>query len=452
MFSATLLPRPPLLSLSTSHHRPSTGDPVQALRTHFGFPGFRPGQEELVRAALEGRDSLGVLPTGGGKSLCYQVPALLLGGVTVVVTPLVSLMEDQVRRGREVGISSAALHAALPPFRREEVLRQARGGDLRLLFVAPERLETRGFQDLLPHLPIRLVTVDEAHCIAFWGHDFRPSYLKIGEIRTRVAAPVMALTATATPRVREEILRELRLRDPVRVLKSFDRPNLGWGVVPVPGGAPRIPLLRALVRRRSGARLIYASTRREVEGIRNRLVRTGMEAQAYHAGLPPAVREEVQGWFTRAPAPLVVATNAFGMGIDRADVRMVVHNRLPGTLEDYYQEAGRAGRDGAPALCLALAGPGDGGIHRRFLDGTHPPLRTPGELLDLVRGGPARERWRRRRVGWGQMRAVRAYARGGGCRRRAILAHFGESGAASGCGACDRCTDWESLFRFLESG
>jgi len=406
----------------------------------------------LVRAALEGRDSLGVLPTGGGKSLCYQVPALLLGGMTVVVTPLVSLMEDQVRRGREVGISAAALHAALSPARREAVLRQVRGGDLRLLFVAPERLETRGFQELLPHLPIRLVTVDEAHCISFWGHDFRPSYLKIGEIRARVDAPVMALTATATPRVREEIVGELRLRDPVRVLKSFDRPNLGWGVVSVPGGASRIPLLRTLVRSCSGARLIYASTRREVEGIRNRLVRSGMEAQAYHAGLPPAVREEVQGWFTEAPAPVVVATNAFGMGIDRADVRMVVHNRLPGTLEDYYQEAGRAGRDGAPALCVALAGPGDGGIHRRFLDGTHPPLRTPGELWEAVRGGPARERWRRRRVGRRQMSAVRSYARGGGCRRRAILAHFGESGGAPGCGACDRCTDWESLFRFLESG
>jgi ATP-dependent DNA helicase RecQ len=427
-------------------------DPVQVLRNRFGFSSFRDGQEELVRAALEGRDSLGVLPTGGGKSLCYQVPAILLGGVTLVVTPLVSLMEDQVRRGREVGISAAALHAALPRPRRKAVLRDARNGDLRLLFVAPERLITHGFRAALPHLPVRLITVDEAHCISFWGHDFRPSYLRIGEIRPAVAAPIMALTATATPRVRMEIAGELRLRDPVRVLKSFDRPNLAWGVVPVPGTSPRIPILRSLVRRCPGARLIYASTRREVEGIRNRLARTGLQARAYHAGLPAPLRNAVQGWFTEAPAPVVVATNAFGMGIDRADVRMVVHHRLPGTLEDYYQEAGRAGRDGGPALCVALAGPGDRRIHRRFLDATHPPLQGPGGFWDAVRGGPARRTLLRRRAGRRQLRAVRRYARGRGCRRRAILAHFGEGGAESGCGACDRCTDWKSLFRFLESG
>ena len=459
----------------------SSADPVALLQRHFGYPGFRPGQLELVQAVLAGRDALGILPTGGGKSVCYQVPALARGGLALVITPLVSLMADQVRRAGEAGIPARALHAGLDPGERRTIEASATRGELRLLFVAPERVEGEAFRALLPRLPVRLLTVDEAHCISLWGHDFRPSYRALGGLRERVDVPVLALTATATPQVRDEIERELRLRDPVRVTLSFDRPNLGWGVFPVERGVDRTDLHRQMVRRRPGARMIYAATRRRVEAIRNHLRRGGIRAEAYHAGLSPEERDRVQGWFLSDPAPVVVATNAFGMGIDRPDVRMVIHDQLSGTLEDYYQEAGRAGRDGAPALCLALNGSGDRDVHRRFLEATHPAPRTPAAWWRILRdrtvvgarggeeseeaGGAARS-WARRRVGLRQIRGVDRYARQKQCRRGALLAHFGEDpheedrlGGPRGrradrsrCPACDRCSGWGNLFRFLESG
>jgi len=370
----------------------------------------------------------------------------LLEGITLVVTPLISLMEDQVRRAEAAGISAAALHSGVAEEARASLQEQARQGTLRLLFVAPERLVTERFQAWAKTLPLKLLTVDEAHCISFWGHDFRPSYRQLGSVRARLGIPVMALTATATPRVRKEIQMELRMQRPVEVLQSFDRPNLRWGVVSLPADAPRIPLIRSLVQGVSGARLIYAATRREVDGIRRRLSRTGLEVKGYHAGLPPKERAEVLDWFTRSRAPIVVATNAFGMGIDRADVRRVVHHRMPGTLEDYYQEAGRAGRDGAPALCVALTAPGDQGLHRAFLDATHPPLRSFRVWQRLLRAGGVRERIRRRQIGRRQLFEVREYAQGARCRRGRLLAHFGEP-APSLCASCDRCAGWERILR-----
>ncbi len=350
-----------------------TGRLRETLRTRFGYGGFRPGQEELIRAVLRGRDALGVLPTGGGKSVCYQLPAALLPGLTLVVSPLVSLMEDQVGRAERAGLPAARWTSAQDAREVAEVRRALREGWLRLLFVAPERLEARSFHRALEGVDVSLLAVDEAHCIAQWGHDFRPAYLRLGVLRSRLRAPVLALTATATPRVREEIRASLRMRDPVTVVRSFDRPNLRWCVERVRRHDERVRILRILLARREGAAIVYAPTRRTVEALRRQLAAVGLGGMAYHAGLPPGERSRVQEAFLREPAPLVVATNAFGMGIDRPDVRLVAHYQFPGSLEAYYQEAGRAGRDGLPARCVGLHHRADRRLHRAMVDEAHPP-------------------------------------------------------------------------------
>ncbi len=347
---------------------PVPADPEIVLRRRFGYAGFRPGQRKLVDAALAGNDALGVLPTGGGKSACYQVPAAILSGVTVVVSPLVSLMADQVRRAQEAGLRAQALHSGLSRGEAVATEQAIRGGRLQLLLLAPERFASLRFQTLLPALNASLFTVDEAHCISMWGHDFRPAYGRLGRARAILGTPVVALTATATPRVQRDIETSLGMRNPVRVVGSFDRPNLLWAVRGVRQRAERDRAIRELVRRFHGARLVYAATRSRVERIRSGLARYGIRAEAYHAGLPAEERTRVQAYFLADRGPVVVATNAFGMGIDRPDVRLVVHDQLPGSLEGYYQEAGRAGRDGAPALCVALHTRGDRRVHRSFLD------------------------------------------------------------------------------------
>lgn len=429
-------------------------DPRALLKRHLGYPDFRDGQRPLIDAVIAGRDALGILPTGGGKSVCYQIPSLMFRGLTLVVTPLVSLMADQVRRAKAAGIPAAALHSGLEAGERRQIEEAAVKGQLRLLFVAPERLEAEEFRRLLARMDVSLLTVDEAHCIALWGHDFRPSYRRIAEVRGIVGlqVPVLALTATATPRVRDEILQSLKLHEPAMVTLSFDRPNLGWGVATLPRATRRIPLMRQWISGREGARMIYASSRKRVEGIRDALRRTGMAAEAYHAGLPPAERTRVQRWFLEAPAPVVVATNAFGMGIDRSDVRMVVHDQLSGTLEDYYQEAGRAGRDGRPALCLALHGPEDADIHRAFLDATHPPLKGWRRVRAVLSGRPLPASEVRRRVGLLQAERVARFGSAKACRRALLLAHFGEVRDGGECGTCDQCIGWPRLFQFLDSG
>jgi len=427
-------------------------NPTEILRRHFGFPGFRPGQEELVRAVLDGHDAVGILPTGGGKSVCYQVPAFLLPGLTLVVSPLVSLMADQVRRAEEVGLPGAALHSGLTPRERTRVESDLVQGRLKVLLVAPERFGSRAFQPLLPRLDVSLLTIDEAHCISMWGHDFRPSYRALGEVRARLGAPVLALTATATPRVRREIEAVLEMSEPFRMIGGFDRENLLWAVVPVRHAGGKDGAIRNLVRGFPGARLVYASTRRRVERIRGYLARMGIRAEAYHAGLPPEERTRVQEHFLGAPAPVVVATNAFGMGIDRPDVRLVVHDQLSGSLEDYYQEAGRAGRDGEPALCLGLRAPDDGKVHRAFLDQTHPPLRFPGEWLRARVGGAAPDlahRLARRKVGQAKLRGVARYAGAKGCRRRVLLQWFGEDPPPGPCPGCDGCLGWPGVLKAL---
>ena len=471
---------------------PLPADPVDILRKQFGFPSFRPGQEELVRAAVEGRDAIGILPTGGGKSVCYQVPAFILPGLTLVVSPLVSLMADQVRRAEELGLPAAALHSGLGPAEQRRVKEALVAGRLKLLLVAPERFGSRAFQPLMPRLQVSLLTIDEAHCISMWGHDFRPSYRALGEIRERLVGvgrgggvtpgpaqdrvPVLGLTATATPRVREEIEEVLRMKDPFRMIGGFDRPNLRWAVLPVPHVSAKDRAIRELIRDFPGARLVYAAPRRRVERIRGGLARMGVRAEAYHAGLPPEERTRVQEHFMEARAPVVVATNAFGMGVDRADVRLVVHDQLSGSLEDYYQEAGRAGRDGDPALCLGLRAPGDQRVYRSFLDQTHPPPRgwrewAGGAALGCgwSRGGtdptlgdsaespdpgaaapaPLAHRLARRRVGKAKLRGVHRYASTRGCRRRVLLRWFGERPPRGVCPGCDGCMGWPGVLNTL---
>ncbi|MEE8146598.1 MAG: ATP-dependent DNA helicase RecQ [Longimicrobiales bacterium] len=469
-------------------------DARRILHDHFGFSSFRAGQERLVGAALAGRDALGVLPTGGGKSLCYQVPALALPGLTLVLSPLISLMEDQTQRARDASIPAAYITSALSTCERRSVLEDALSGRIKLLFVAPERLETPGFLESLGATRVSLIAVDEAHCISEWGHDFRPSYRRLGLLRRKFTAPVMALTATATPRVRRDILDVLSLNRPLRVVGSFDRPNLGWYVERADGHSAKMSAIRRLVRSEPGAAVIYAGTRRVVETIRSDLARLGTSTVAYHAGLEPDARSRVQEAFLSGKTRKVVATNAFGMGVDKSDVRVVLHYQMPGTLESYYQEAGRAGRDGGAARCVALWGEDDQRLHSAFLDRSRPPVPLLKRAARALRRGigagnrglmeasrlmsatgcmeedlwallAALERlgavrvyggeppildlgvrasapdWSRaqrlRESGIEGLRAVRNYATTLACRRGALLGYFGDE--APTCGGCDVC-------------
>ncbi|MFO8173199.1 MAG: RecQ family ATP-dependent DNA helicase [Longimicrobiales bacterium] len=472
----------------------SSFDLTSELQRTLGFSGFRPGQEPLIRAVLEGRDALGILPTGGGKSVCFQLPAFLLSGIVLVVSPLVSLMEDQAGRARKAGLRADFLTSATPATRRAGVVQRALEGRTDLLLVAPERFLVPAFRSMIPRMPVEVLAVDEAHCISQWGHDFRPAYLRIGEIRSMRVMPTLALTATATLRVRKEIEAFLLLRAPERVVGSFDRPNLAWEVRMARGHGEKLREIRSLLQDRIGASIVYASTRRAVEAVRSHLASFGLPALSYHAGLSPERRTAVQSRFLEDPAPVVVATNAFGMGIDRSDVRLVIHYQLSGSLEGYYQEAGRAGRDGNPARCVALHAERDRRIHEAFLTMSHPPenrlrellrwlrrqfpsgetraipfdtlvdlfgkeggqegvmaglrsLEKAGalclegeEFLEMLPGPPDLGRVETlRNAARAQLRGVETYARGGRCRRRIILEYFGQAVPGRSCGRCDWC-------------
>lgn len=328
---------------------------TRILRSYWGFTAFRPVQEPIVASVLAGRDTLALLPTGGGKSLCYQVPAMALGGLTIVVSPLIALMKDQVARLKTLGIEAEALHAGLSWKDMDRLLDNARYGRIRLLYMSPERLQTTLFQARLDELPLRLLAVDEAHCIAQWGHDFRPAYLDIGLLRERrPEVPCLALTASATPAVREEILDKLAMRNAVVCSASFARPNLHYHVAP---RQDAVGYLVRLLTAREGQAIVYTRHRRRCVELAEWLTRQGVSAQAYHGGMKLDDRDKAQAQWLRNEVRTIVATNAFGMGIDKPDVRVVVHYDLPPGLEDYYQEAGRAGRDGLPAYCIQVVRP-----------------------------------------------------------------------------------------------
>jgi ATP-dependent DNA helicase RecQ len=366
--------------------RPTLDAARAVLRARFGFQDFRPGQERAVESVLAGRDTLVVLPTGGGKSVCYQVPALVLPGLTVVVSPLISLMKDQVDALTARGIPAAFVNSTLSAGEVSDRMARVARGEIKLLYVAPERFDLGTTAARLRDAGVSLLAVDEAHCISEWGHDFRPSYLRVAQVREKLGwPPAVALTATATQHVRQDIVRQLKLENAETIITGFDRQNLRYHVVPTRTDAEKDAALIELLERHAGVAIVYASTRRSVEKVTRTLESAGVSVAAYHAGLDDAHRKEVQEAFMKESVRAIVATNAFGMGIDKPNVRVVVHHAMPGTLEAYYQEAGRAGRDGLPAEVFLLHAFPDRFTHEFFIKGAYPERPLVEQVYEKAR-------------------------------------------------------------------
>lgn len=329
--------------------------PLHILKQYWGYTSFRPLQEEIIQHVLEGKDVLALLPTGGGKSLCYQVPALVKDGLTIVVSPLIALMKDQVSRLKELNINADAIYSGLRYREIDRILENARFGHIKLLYVSPERLKTDIFQARISNLPVSLIAVDEAHCISQWGHDFRPSYLDIGELRQKLPGiPMIALTASATKEVTVEILDKLEMKNAILMKNSFARPNLHYHVI---RRDDQLPYIEKLLHKSTGSGIVYVRHRRKSKELSDWFEAKGISSAAYHGGMGLKVRDEIQEDWIKGKKKMIVATNAFGMGVDKSDVRLVVHYDLPPGIEDYYQEAGRAGRDGSDAYCIVVVKP-----------------------------------------------------------------------------------------------
>jgi ATP-dependent DNA helicase RecQ len=388
------------------------------LKTHFGYDSFRPLQQEIMEQALANRDTLAILPTGAGKSLCYQLPALAREGLTLVISPLIALMKDQVDQLSASGIPATFLNSTLDPQENRDRLTAIRAGEIKLVYLAPERLMSGDFLSVLRNWNVTALAVDEAHCISEWGHDFRPEYRRLRELREALpGVPVIALTATATPRVRDDILTQLALSDPTVFLASFNRPNLNYLVEPKQDAASR--LTSFIKSRGHDSGIVYCQSRKRTEELAATLRNSGIPAVCYHAGLEAPERARNQEAFLRDEVRVVCATIAFGMGINKPDVRFVIHADLPKNLEGYYQETGRAGRDGLPADCLLLFSRGDVAKYLRFLD----------EIPD----DEARDHARL------QLDQMADFAESDQCRRIGLLGYFGETWPQENCGACDNC-------------
>ena len=389
------------------------------LRRVFGFPAFRPHQQEIIEGLLAGHDAFVLMPTGGGKSLCYQIPALHRRGVGIVVSPLISLMKDQVDALRANGVSAAFYNSALESQEARQVLARLHADELDLLYVSPERLLSPAFLERISDIDIALFAIDEAHCVSQWGHDFRREYAQLGVLREHFpAVPLVALTATADAQTREDIVRVLGLGAATRYVTGFDRPNIRYTVLEK--HKPFDQLIRFLLNRRSQAGIVYALSRKRVDEIAQKLQDEGLRAAAYHAGLPSSQRQDVQERFLRDDVLIVVATVAFGMGIDKPNVRFVVHYDIPKNIEGFYQETGRAGRDGLPAEALLLYGAQDIITVRRLIENNESAEQQRIELHKL--------------------NAMAALAESVSCRRRVLLNYFGER-LEQDCGNCDICLD-----------
>ncbi len=398
-------------------------NPLEILKKYYGYDSFRPGQKELIEAILSGKDALGIMPTGGGKSICYQIPALLLEGVTIVISPLISLMKDQVDTLKEYGVQAELINSTLSTREFREIKANAKMGNYKLLYVAPERLETESFLDLIREIPISMVAVDEAHCVSQWGHDFRPSYRRISQIFCALPKRpiVTAFTATATPLVKKDIIQLLELDDPFKLTNSFDRPNLYFEV-----RKPENKLYETekYLREHTGeSGVIYCATRKGVDELYERLLRLGLPCTKYHAGLGEAQRNSNQDDFLYDRVSVMIATNAFGMGIDKPNVRFVLHYNMPKNMEGYYQEAGRAGRDGEEAQCILLFGTQD--------------IMTNRYLIENANGLG-------RQVEYDKLNSMVDYCNTESCLRNYILEYFGQQkleGDCQNCGSCSNDTE-----------
>ncbi|HDR27839.1 RecQ family ATP-dependent DNA helicase, partial [Rhodovulum sp.] len=400
------------------------------LSSVFGFDAFRPGQQEIVAAVAAGRNTLAIMPTGGGKSLCFQLPALLREGVTVVISPLIALMRDQVRGLAEAGVAAGALTSGNTEDETREVFAALDAGALKLLYMAPERLASGSTLNLLRRIGVGLIAVDEAHCVSQWGHDFRPDYLRIGELRRALGVPLAAFTATADAETRDEIV--ARLFDgvaPQTFLRGFDRPNIHLAFAPK--DQPRRQILAFAAARRGQSGIVYCATRAKTESLAAALTQAGHAACAYHGGMEAGPRRDVEARFQTEDGLIVVATVAFGMGIDKPDIRWVAHADLPKSIESYYQEIGRAGRDGAPAETLTLYGADDIRLRRTQIDESPAPPE-------------------RRAADHARLNALLGLAEAPFCRRQTLLRYFGEA-ALEPCGHCDLCDSPPERFDATEA-
>jgi ATP-dependent DNA helicase RecQ len=399
-------------------------DPHAALKKYFGYETFRPLQEQIITDVLAGRDVFALLPTGGGKSLCFQLPALLHKGLTIVVSPLIALMKDQVDALQTSGIPATFLNSTLDGDEARVRLRRLHGGEYKLLYVAPERLMLEGFLERALNWNIAQFAIDEAHCISEWGHDFRPEYRELAKLRRRLPnVPMMALTATATERVRDDIVKHLALREPNCYVASFNRPNLTYRVEPKSSAYSQ--LLSFTQARPKGSGIIYCASRKTADTVASKLVADGIRAKPYHAGLDSKERAKNQEAFLRDDARVIAATIAFGMGINKPNVRFIVHYDLPKNVEGYYQETGRAGRDGLPSECLLLFSAGDVAKQIRFIEEK-----------------PEHEQ----RIARAQLREMVGYAETRQCRRAALLRYFGENWPNASCDSCDNCLEPRETF------